>query len=178
MRWCTTIDEYEVWNLACIARCSWAACAFNIGSPRHALIHVISHIFSTCTYFRTETQDLSGSKIATNLGLLFPKHGQIQCIALCFTGLYNVHTLNTCVQLNLVIGFTACYYVCKYTSCTLRTLCTLHRVLEGHLLTSALCIVPDLCKQGCPTLNTVVSCDWSCRCVHYVHCAHCVLCRV
>ena len=117
MRWCTTIDKYdnEVWILACIARCSWAACAFNRGSPRHALIHVISHVFSTCTCFRTETQDSSGTKIATNLGLLFSQlwPNKLHCIVpgLCRKG---CPTLNTFVQLNLVIGFTACCYVCKY----------------------------------------------------------------
>ena len=125
MCWCTKIDKYEVWKLACIARCSWAACAFNRGSPRHALIHVISHIFSTCTYFRTETQDLSGSQIATNLGLLFPNYGQIHCIALCqVCGLSHVEHVCT-----LEFGdWFYCLLMCASILCTLRilrTLCTL-----------------------------------------------------
>ena len=39
--------------------------------------------------------------------------------------------------------------MCKYTVYIAHIV---HRVLKGHLLTSALCIVPVLCKQGCPNL--------------------------
>ena len=124
MRWCTKIDKYEVWKLACIARSSWAACAFNRRSPRHALIHVITHIFLTCTYFRTETQDLSGSQIATNLGLLFPKlrPNTFHCIVR-FVQERLSHVEHVCT---LEFGdWFYCLLMCASILCTLRTLCSL-----------------------------------------------------
>ena len=126
MRWCTTIDKHEVWILASIAQRSWTACAFNRGSPRHALIHVISHIFSTCTYLRTETHYLAGSKIATNFSQIWPNTLHSIVPGLCRKG---CPRLNTCVQLNLVIGFTACCYVCKYIVYIAHIV---HRVLKAY----------------------------------------------
>ena len=68
--------------------------------------------------------------------------------------------------------------MCKYTAYLAHIVHIVHivqRVLKGPLLTSALCIVPDLCKQGCPTLNTVVSAgDWFCFDVYTMYIAHIV----